>query len=226
MTCGDWGIFLSILGGGIITIATAIFIEVLRKPKLVLGIEKPELDVPRDSPQRRHLRLTLRNEPAPFGLQWMLQRAAALQCRGEITFHNLDGQNIFDKTMAGRWASSPEPIRAAIQTVDSAGNVQTRAVAFADPDSRIDVYPGEEEKLDVTVRFAGEQDCYGWNNEAYLNNWRTPDWKLPRGAYLVKAVVTSSGNKCVGEFRLLNEVDALTAFRLTPLLPEDQRKIR
>ncbi len=54
-------------------------------------------------------------------------------------------------------------------------------------ESRIDVYPGEEEILDVAVRIEGESDCYGWNNEAYPSYWRTKDWKLPPSRYLVKS---------------------------------------
>jgi hypothetical protein len=34
----------------------------------------------------------------------------------------------------------------------------------------MDVYPGEEETLDVAVRFDDEADCYGWNNDAYFHN--------------------------------------------------------
>jgi hypothetical protein len=37
-------IVLSVLCGGLITIATAIFVEWLRKPRLALRIETPPLD--------------------------------------------------------------------------------------------------------------------------------------------------------------------------------------
>src|SRR5207245_1295547 len=186
-------ILVSIVGGGLITIATAIFVEYLRKPKLMLGIENSPLDVPAYVPTKRHLRLKLRNKPLPRGLRWM-QRAAALQCRGEITFHNLSGQNIFGgKAMAVRWASTPEPVRVTGQIIDmqEPAHVQSRIVDFAGLESRIDVYPGEEEILDVAVRFVGEPDCYGWNNESYFHNWRVPDWKLTRGVHLVSAMITS-----------------------------------
>ena len=123
------GIILSIVGGGLITIATAIFIEWLRKPRLALSIETPPHDVPANSP-----------------------REAAC--------------------------------------------------------------------------FTGEPECYGWNNESYFNNWRTPDWKLDRGTYLVRVVIASSGSKFVGEtHRMMRRAqDPLTAFHLTSLPRRDGRR--
>jgi len=222
-------ILLGILGGGLITIATAIFIEYLRLPKLTLSIETPVLDMP----PRRHLRLVLHNKPLPRGFRWIL-RSAALQCRGEITFHNLSGQNLFDRAMAVRWASSPEPGQITGQIFDVVSqvvghnvvrNVRYYMADVAGIASTIDVYPGEQEVLDVAVRFEGESDCYGWNNESYFHNMRTEHWRLQRGTFLIKAVIASSGNKCVGKFRLISEVDALTGFRLTPLLAEDKGRL-
>jgi hypothetical protein len=221
------GIVLSIVAGGLITIATAIFVEWLRKPRLALCIETPPLDVPANLPQKRHLRLVLNNKRLIFGLRWM-QRSAALQCRGTITFHNKDGQDVFGKAMAVRWASSPQPINLGGQIVDLQQPAQLvyRIVNVAGMESRMDVYPGEQETLDVVVRFKGDQECYGWNNESYFNNWRTPDWKLDRGTYLVRVVIASSGSKFVGRFRLMNEAEPLTAFHLTDLPRRERKKIK
>lgn len=90
----------------------------------------------------------------------------------------------------------------------------------------MDVYPGEEEAVDVAVRFDIEPDCYGWNNDAYFYNWRNPNWKISRGRYLVKVVITSSGQKCVQVVRLVNDVDNLNDFRLEDAFPEDLLKVR
>jgi hypothetical protein len=81
----------------------------------------------------------------------------------------------------------------------------------------MDVYPGEFEILDVAVRLDDEEDCYGWKNESYfcIPPWRNPNWKLPRGRYLVSVEIASSGQKCVGLFRLINDVPG-TDFRLEP----------
>jgi len=167
----------------------------------------------------------LHNAPLPFGTGWM-QRVAATQCRGEITFHHLnDGQDIFGRAMAVRWVKSPEPI--ANQIINPEGKIQfyIRDFARAATESRIDVYPGEGQLLDVAIRFDGEAECYGWNNDSYFCNWRNPNWKLPGGRYLVKAVITSSGQKCVDIFRLINDVESRTAFRLIPASPDDRAKV-
>jgi hypothetical protein len=216
--------------GGLITITTAMIVEYLRRPRLQLIIEDPPCDVayPAGKPAQntRYLRLKLRNKPLPRGAQWM-QRAAALQCRGEITFHHLDdGQDIFGRVMPVRWSNSPEPVLS--EVVDLRGVVQARIVDFAKltPESRIDVYPGEEEILDVANRHDNDQDCYGNNNEQYFSSapWRNPRWRLAAGRYLVKVVITSSGQKCVGIFRLVNDVPR-TDFRLVQASSAELRKI-
>ena len=220
---------IAIFIGGLITVLTAVGVEYLRTPRLRLTIEQPPCDMPypdgtRPAKNARYLRLKLCNESLPFGARWM-QRAAALQCRGEITFHHLDdGQDVFGRAMAVRWANSPQPI--ADQILDLQGNVQFQVLDFARAatESRIDVYPGEEQILDVVARFDDEPDCYGWNNDAYLYGWRNPNWKLPNGRYLAKVVVTSSGQKCVCVVRLINDVTSRTDFRLLEVT-EDRAKV-
>lgn len=87
------------------------------------------------------------------------------------------------------------------------------------------MYPGEEEIFDVAARFDDEPDCYGWNNDAYFFEWRNPYWKLERGRYLVKVKIVSSGQKCVGIFRLLNELSC-NEFRLESSTTQDRATIR
>jgi len=146
---------LSIILGGVVTILTTMVVEQLRRPVLSLAIEEPPLDLP--SPdgkgRRRNLRLILRNK----SLAKFLQRSAALQCRGEITFHNLDGQPFFESPMSVRWVSSPEPI--ANQIIDLQGKVQFSILDFTrgSSESRIDVYPGEKE---LTERNLSDFDRY------------------------------------------------------------------
>ena len=87
----------------------------------------------------------------------------------------------------------------------------------------MDVYPGESQRLDVAAKFDNEAECYGWSNESYFSNpvWRNPDWTLPSGRYLVKGTVISSGEKCTGVYRLVNDVPQ-SDFRLEEAMPEDR----
>lgn len=147
-----FGTGISIVIGGLISVLTVVGVEYLRRPKLTLAIEKPPRDAesPGGKSMRRNLRLKLRNEPLPAIARWM-QRAAAIQCRGEITFHHLDCQNVFGRAMPVRWARSTEPTDSPI--LNSEGQVVFRLREFErlSLESRIDVYPDDEELLDVAV---------------------------------------------------------------------------
>jgi hypothetical protein len=217
---------LTIIGvalGAIIAIVITITIENLRKPKLELRIappvDKEYRDEERPAKNVRFLGIFLVNRPLPRWARWM-SRNAALQCHGTITFHHLDGQNVFGRAMPIRWSGSTEPLPIHVVFND----VQ---VFIADPArfnliSKIDVYPEEACRLDVAARFDFEDECYGWNNENYLSDpvWRNPRWKLPTNRYLIEINVVSSGEKCTGIFRLINDVFQ-SDFRLEDAMPHD-----
>jgi hypothetical protein len=89
---------LEVIAGAIIAILIATGVEYLRRPNLSLEIENPPQDVAyhpgRPATHARYLRLRLINNSLPLWARWMI-RAPALQCRGTVTFHHLDGQNVF-----------------------------------------------------------------------------------------------------------------------------------
>jgi hypothetical protein len=76
-------------------------------------------------------------------------------------------------------------------------------------------------------RMTNHEECYGWCNEAYLpdKGWRNPDWKLPKGRYLVKMVVLSAGEKVTDVFQLENSV-AQQHFRLLKTTKHDSSRVR
>jgi hypothetical protein len=199
----------SIVAGAVIAILIAIGIEFLRRPNLQIEIDAPqdaEYSDQYPAQKSRYLRVRLFNKPLPRWARWML-RSPALQCKGTINFHHLDGQSVFGRSMAVRWSGSPQPIPLEVITDDH------RHFQIFDPlrltlESRIDIYPGEDELLDVVARHNNEPECYGWNNEAYLQPavWRTPAWRIPPGRYLIKIDLSSSGQKCSRVFRLINDV--------------------
>ncbi len=208
---------LSVVAGGVITILVTIAVEVLRRPKLRLipaGAVDATYEAGRPAQRSRYLYVNLANDPLPWFARWM-SRNAALQCTGTITFHHLDGQRFFSRHMPVRFSRTPEPVPFHFAVGEIAG-------VFFDPsrinaESRIDVYPGEHTPLDIAAKFDSEEDAYGWSNLSYFSNppWRNPDWKLPRGRYLVAISISSSGQKREGLFRLLNEAGP-SDFRLEP----------
>jgi hypothetical protein len=209
---------LLLILGGLITIAVAMVIEYLRRPKLTISIAKPdEFSQFSIAPTPgRSLKLIVRNEP----LSWML-RSPVLQARGSIIFRCPDGRDFFGRTMEARWAGTPEPIP---PQLIGPGDQIFQIVDFArfTSGTRIDIYPGEQEKLDVVARLEPDQECYGWNNETYFPpsvNGKNPNWRLPTGRYLVEATIRSSGQTKTASFQLINEGD-LQNFRLEPLMEE------
>jgi hypothetical protein len=90
-------------------------------------------------------------------------------------------------------------------------------------ESRVDIYPGEDWKLDIAAKFDNEPECYGWSNLSYFSEpkWRNPDFKLNRGRYLVNVTVVSGSQRCNRTFRLINDVRQ-SDFRVESSLSADQ----
>jgi hypothetical protein len=210
---------LEVALGAVVAILITILVENLRKPKLQLRLAPPTDIEYRNRPAQnvRFLGLEQVNKPLPRWARWM-SRSTALQCHADITFHHLDGQNVFGRAMIGRWSGSPEPTPIRFRIGD-------QLVLISDPSrvtTRIDVPPGEAQRLDVAARFDAEDECYGWNNESYFSDpvWRNPDWRLNSGRYLVRVTIVSTGDKCVGLFRVINDVSRHD-FRIENSLPND-----
>ena len=216
-----WVNFVAVLIGGLVTIGTAVLIEYLRSPRLQFRLCSPtdhEYSQNHPAMKVRFVHLSVENRTLPRCLKWML-RAAATECCGIVTFHHLDGQKVFDRSMEIRWGSTPEPAPLEVAFGEQ------RATVF-DPNvwrmQRVDIIPGESQVLNVAARFDDDEECYGWNNEAYFSKpqWRNPKYRLPRDRYLVKVVVVSSGRKCSGTFRLNNDMP-IGDFRIEKAQPSD-----
>lgn len=213
---------LDTLVGAILAILTTIVTESLRKPSLKMQIYKAGDANYTDRPAKkaRFLYLELINRPLPKVFRW-LSRNAALQCHGTITFHHLDGTNVFGRPMQIRWTNLPEPTPAILV-------IGEKRYPFFDPRkfehfSRVDVHSGESEIFNVASRFDDDDDCFGWSNESYYVEpiWRNQNWKLPKGRYLVHVSIISAGEKCQSLFRLINDV-GLNDFRIEKALPSDR----
>ena len=210
-----------VLLGAIIAILITIAIELLRKPKLGFEILPPK-DMEFDNQPANRMRavcLKLVNRPLPKCARWM-SRNPALQCHGTITFHHLDGQNIFGRSMIVRWSGAPEPNPLRIQIGNAEGLVfdPVRITHI----QKMDIYPGENADIDIAARFDEEPECYGWSNESYFSNppWRTVQWRLTPNRYIVKVTIFSSGETFSKIFRLINDIERQD-FRIEAALPED-----
>lgn len=196
---------LEVALGAVVAILITIFVENLRKPKLQVILALPADIEYHNHPAHnaRFLGVKVVNKPLPLLARWM-SRNTALQCHADISFHHLDGQNVFGRTMQGRWSGSPEPAPIRVR-------IGLQVAVISDPSrltDRIDIPPGEAQRLDVAARFDTENECYGWNNDSYFSDpvWRNPGWRLNAGRYLVRVTIISAGEKCVDQFRLINDV--------------------
>src|SRR6516165_11540042 len=151
--------FAGVFFGAVVSMATAILVEYLRRPSLDLRIAPPAdtVHTPSSRPftKRRSLSVILDNNTLPWWAKWML-RAPALQCRAAISFHYFDDQNdIFGRAMEGRWSGSPEPVPIAL-----AQNPEGQLLALIPEWRGVDVLPGDRGHLDIVVRGDDDEECY------------------------------------------------------------------
>jgi len=121
-------------------------------------------------------RFKVQQAKLPWYLAWLIKnRESALQCKADLTFYTSKGQALF--TMQGRWANTPEI------SLISPFNQQEKILY---PET-ISIGYHSYEPLDCIVKFDDEKIAFGWNNEAYTANGRTPRYKLDIGTYKVAA---------------------------------------
>jgi hypothetical protein len=198
----------------LVAVMIVMVLERQRRPDLVFEIE-PEPPVQPNG--RKFLRVRVRNRPLPRVLGLVYERQPALMTRAWITFLHTDGQPVFrpGHRMRGRWADSPEPIRPV--------PVSTEQIIFlGDPFETWhdnDIPPGEFEVLDIVMRPPDSEQCYGWSSEYLLATMGAPEpvgvtFALDRGRYLVLVHAQAGGRSFRHVFRLVNDVRALSDFRL------------
>ncbi len=212
--------------GALLSLLASIYIEFQRKPKLHFEIEDP----PHDSQpsggikEARFLRVLLCNDPMPSFLKW-LDRNPAMQCYGDIQFYHLeDGAYIFSRPMPIRWGASDEPLT--FQILPDNKTALIFDYAKFNSSFHRNCFPGIKEPIDVAARFDDDEECFGWTSENYLpdKTWRNPEWKLPKGRYLARVAVHSSGETVSAIFQIENTV-ARKHFHLSHATQDDVLKL-
>ena len=154
----------------------------------------------------RFVRFIVTNKKMPFFLRW-LPRAVAQNCSANIEFfHEETNSSIFK--MRGRWASTPE-----IPQVAPSSFIER--TFYPDP---ISIFSGEKEALDCVAQKEGDGDAYGWNNEAYLNNWKTARYKLSQGVCKIKVTVMAQNGVSIVKWFKLNVDGNFLNTQLQPFL--------
>ena len=176
--------------GSIPALLFALWIDKQRMPKLeIVASEEANTDSKYAGVRWKFFRVIVKNKPLPKPFSW-IPRQTAENCRGKIEFLKI-GTEKSGFSMLGRWASSPElPF------------IPDARVKLFHPDP-VTIPVNEKETLDVITKCENDKEAYGWNNEAYFNNWRTPEYKLERGKYRVKiSIATQNGLTFAENFEL------------------------
>jgi hypothetical protein len=206
-----------------------IFIEYKRKPKLCFEIEEPPNDFTfniKSAPAKnaRFLRVKLINKSMPKWLKW-LDRNTAKQCSGDIQFYHLEDYiPVFSKPMPIRWAEAEEPITTHI--LANGQSSQQFDYTKYNTAFRRDCFLGKSELIDIVVRFDDDNNCYGWTNDNYMpsKGWRNTDWEIPKGRYLIKLNVYSSGETASAVWQLENSTSQ-KHFRLIQATSENIKRL-
>lgn len=83
--------------------------------------------------------------------------------------------------MKGRWTDTPE-------LAYLSPSEKIVKLLYPEP---ISIVAGEKQDLDVVVRQEGDPYAYGWNNEAYANEWKTAQYRLAAGTYKLRVTVNT-----------------------------------
>jgi hypothetical protein len=111
-------------------------------------------------------------------LRWLIIRNTAEFCRAQIRIIGIENSTKF--SFEWRWTDTPE-----LPFLDK--HEYLKKINYPDP---VIISAGCSEKLDLLVRYENDTSAYIWNNESYVNNWRTPKYILSKGLY--RAIVTIS----------------------------------
>jgi hypothetical protein len=184
--------------GSIPALLFALWIEKQRLPRLeIIASEEANADNtykepnPHAGERWKFFRVLVKNKPFIFPFHW-IPRQTAENCRAKIEFSKV-GTEKQGFSMIGRWASTPE--------LPHVPNDIVLKLLHPDP---VTIPVHEKEFLDVITKHESDKEAYGWNNEAYLHNWKTPSYKLERGKYLVKiSIETQNGKTFSQKFELL-----------------------
>jgi len=173
-----WSFIISFVAS-LLAIIITLVIERRRLPHLeIVASEEANADNTYPGGGRwKFFRVAVSNKPFSKLLRWV-PRQTAENCRPKIEFYDLNKKLLFG--FNGRWASTPE--------LPQLEHDHLLKLLYPDP---VTIPVGDSEFLDIIVKYEKDKEAYGWNNEAYIHNWRIPHYKLNCGKYLVKVTINT-----------------------------------
>jgi len=174
-----WISFLGSLLASIIAIALTLLIEKSRLPNLVNFPTFTQVSV--NNKRYKSLRMSVSNRNIPWYLKlFKIPRQTAENCKATLRFYDSNEKHLF--SMLGRWVSTPQ-----IPHIPQ-DMIKERVFYYPEP---VNILEGQKEELDVAIQREDDLVAYGCNNEAYLHNWETPSYRLPKGRYRIMIDITT-----------------------------------
>jgi hypothetical protein len=214
--------FLISLGASIVAILVVLWIERQRRPVLLITTgESGEIkeDDPLKRPPVKWLNVYIHNKSMPRWLLWVYEREPAKTCLAWITFHHYpDGHRVFDREMIARWNETPQPEFVFSETEQGQVGLLRNPIQ-----NSVDIPPGEYTDIAVVVKPKDQDECFGWNNDSYLHQWKHPEWELQKKRYIAKVRVKTMGREFTEAFLITNDVPYKDV-RLEPLTDEKLKR--
>lgn len=196
------------VAGGLIGFAASVLsifgYEFLRRP--ILGVAVGE---PMPAAQgRRFVHVRVSNRSQIWFLQTLAPRLPAHMCRAWVRIYPVQLGGNASITFEGRWANQREPGQYV-----AAGLLPDPGLILVP--HREDILAGDSAMLVVAVKFNGELECFGFNNENYLvPNQRPPDRQVGQGVSRIVVRVAAGDLVRIAEFELQNPGPMVNDFAL------------
>ncbi|MFT3783812.1 MAG: hypothetical protein QM790_17520 [Nibricoccus sp.] len=181
---------------GLIGLLTALLIEKAKRPSLhILTCDHTEHKI--NGLPMRSVHLLIRHSGVRCFKKWIYP-APALACVVRIRIFREDGVEALPAPFDARWTGSQQPPEFQI-----GGNGIWPSV-FEMLKKR-DIFPHTEEKVDICIKYQGEDSCYVFNNSSYVLGYKSEKQKLLHGSYIVEATVQSGDIAISKRVRLRND---------------------
>ena len=205
-----WPPVIGGLIGFVASVLSILWYEWVRRPIVDLAVGEP---MPAGG-GRRFVHVQVSNRPQRRLLRKVIPRVPAYDCRAWVRIYPVQTGGQGHITFDGRWTSQREP-----GFYLPGGMLQPDPGLILVP-HREDVFAGEPATIDVAVKFEGDQDCFGFNNENYLvADQRLPDHRVGQGVSGVVVRIAAGDLVRVAEFHLHNPGTSLNDFALTAGAP-------
>lgn len=139
---------------------------------------------------------------------------AALFCKAKIQYLSINGFELLQNSLSGRWSSTGEPVL----QIDADRYFQYNMV----PSLRFEhILPGDYANLAIAIKIPGEKSFYAFDNEsyAYLTNiFKDPNKEIEEKSCVISIkIVCSDGSYSEKKFVINNPNNRLSSFKIIGL---------